>query len=259
MIYVGTAAWTIPKIAAESFPLEGSHLERYAQVLNAVEINSSFYKDHQAKSYKRWADSTPIDFKFSVKLNKRFTHECHLKVDQEDLRTNLSAISQLGEKWGTLLLQFAGKQQFLAPEMEVFYKTIRERFEGPVALEARNLSWLSSEAIMLMQEYGISKVDADPEKCPGDLNFEFPEKIKYYRLHGSPEIYKSDYDPKYLDQLFKRMSSKHHGDVWCIFDNTTFGHATNNAVTIMQKGVPYERHQRIYDYRTHPLHTLDEY
>lgn len=259
MIYVGTAAWNIPKMALESFPTEGTHLERYAQVLNAVEINSSFYKDHQGKSYKRWADSTPIDFKFSVKLNRRFTHDCKLKIDKEDLRMNLSAISELGEKWGSLLLQFAGKQQFQPKDMEVFYKTIRERFHGAIALEARNLSWMSEDSMALMQEYGVSKVDADPEKCPGKLNFEFPEKIKYYRLHGSPEIYKSDYDQNYLNELFKKISAQHAGDVWCIFDNTAYGHATNNAVTIMQKGVPYERHQRIYDYRTYPLHTLDEY
>jgi uncharacterized protein YecE (DUF72 family) len=254
MMYVGTAAWNIPKIAAEKFPIEGSHLERYSTLLNAVEINSSFYKDHQPKSYKRWADSTPIEFKFSVKLNRRFTHDSHLKIDKEDLRKNLSAISELGEKWGSLLMQFAGKQQFNAHDMEIFYKTIRERFHGPIALEGRNLSWMSKESIELMKEFNLSKVDADPEKCPGEISSE----IKYYRLHGSPEIYKSDYDLEFLDQLFEKMS-QHHGDVWCIFDNTTLGHATNNAVAIMQKGVPYERHQRIYDYRTHPMHTLDEY
>ena len=104
MIYVGTAAWSIPKIALDSFPLEGSHLERYSNVLNAVEINSSFYKDHQAKSYKRWAESTPENFKFSVKLNRRFTHECDLKIDREDLLNNLKGISELGKAQSFLFM-----------------------------------------------------------------------------------------------------------------------------------------------------------
>jgi hypothetical protein len=42
--FVGTAGWSIPSAHAASFPIEGSHLERYALRLNAVEINSSFYR-----------------------------------------------------------------------------------------------------------------------------------------------------------------------------------------------------------------------
>ena len=45
-LYIGTAGWSIPSACASHFPAEGSHLERYAQVFNAVEINSSFYRAH---------------------------------------------------------------------------------------------------------------------------------------------------------------------------------------------------------------------
>ena len=38
--YIGCAGWTLPRAAIDSFPAEGSHLERYAAVFNAVEINS---------------------------------------------------------------------------------------------------------------------------------------------------------------------------------------------------------------------------
>src|SRR5918993_896064 len=43
---IGTAGWSIPKEHAAPFPATGPHLERYAKVLNAVEINSSFYRLH---------------------------------------------------------------------------------------------------------------------------------------------------------------------------------------------------------------------
>ena len=137
MIYVGTAAWSIPKIAAEHFPIEGSHLERYSLRLDAVEINSSFYKDHREKSYKRWASTTPDYFRFSVKLNKRFTHECNLEIDEIDLMINLRTISALGEKWGVLLMQFPKNQDFHFEQMKKFYQVIRKVFQGPVALEVR--------------------------------------------------------------------------------------------------------------------------
>jgi uncharacterized protein YecE (DUF72 family) len=252
MIYAGTAAWSIPKIAAQHFPIEGSHLERYSLRLNAVEINSSFYKDHKAKSYKRWADSTPDHFRFSVKLHKRFTHECNLEIEEVDLMENLKDISALGEKWGALLLQFPKSQDFHFDHMKIFYRTIRKVFKGPVAIEARNLTWMSAEAVSLMKQYRVSKVIADPEKCPGEVEGE----IKYYRLHGSPEIYKSNYEDDDLNNLYEEINHA-TTDVWCIFDNTTFGYATNNAVTIKDMGGNHERYQRNHDGGSEYLHTIN--
>ena len=54
-------------------------LQRYATRLDAVEINSSFYRPHRASTYARWADSVPTHFRFSVKLPKAITHERRLE------------------------------------------------------------------------------------------------------------------------------------------------------------------------------------
>ncbi|HZV63317.1 MAG TPA: DUF72 domain-containing protein [Telluria sp.] len=52
---VGCAGWSIPREAAGAFPAGGSHLERYAEVFNAVEINSSFYRPHREQRLQRFA------------------------------------------------------------------------------------------------------------------------------------------------------------------------------------------------------------
>jgi uncharacterized protein YecE (DUF72 family) len=49
---IGTAGWSIPKEHGASFPVEGSHLVRYAVEFNAVEINSSFYRPHRPATYE---------------------------------------------------------------------------------------------------------------------------------------------------------------------------------------------------------------
>ena len=67
-VLVGCAGWSIARVSAPHFPAEGSGLERYAAVMNCVEINSSFYRSHQPKTYAKWADSVPATFRFSVKL-----------------------------------------------------------------------------------------------------------------------------------------------------------------------------------------------
>ena len=52
---IGCAGWGISKGAAAALPTEDSHLERYAAVQPAVEINSSFYRLHQPQTCARWA------------------------------------------------------------------------------------------------------------------------------------------------------------------------------------------------------------
>lgn len=77
-----------------------------------------------------------------------------------------------------------------------------------------------------MHDYNISKVFADPERCP----CEGEGSVTYYRLHGTPVIYRSSYSLNFLKELaIKLKTSK---DVWCVFDNTTLGLATSNALDL---------------------------
>ena len=89
-VRIGTAGWSVPSRYAAELPPDGSHLERYARRFDAVEINSSFYRPHQRKTYQRWAQSVPSGFRFSVKLPKAMTHEqrladCGALLDRFDL------------------------------------------------------------------------------------------------------------------------------------------------------------------------------
>ena len=42
-IYIGTAGWSIPRPEQRRFPAGESLLARYAKVLPAVEVNSTYY------------------------------------------------------------------------------------------------------------------------------------------------------------------------------------------------------------------------
>ena len=79
LVKVGCAGWSLPRVAWPEFPAAGTHLQRYAVHLNAVEINSSFYRPHQPATYARWAASVPESFRFSVKLPKTITHQQRLR------------------------------------------------------------------------------------------------------------------------------------------------------------------------------------
>src|SRR4051812_8552502 len=109
---IGTAGWAIRKEFSDLFSGPGSHLERYAKVFNAVELNSSFYRDHQAATYERWANAVPEDFRFSVKLNRLFTHQNKLEVNGQVLFETLHSVLRLGRKLGCLLVQLPPSLSF---------------------------------------------------------------------------------------------------------------------------------------------------
>src|SRR5687767_5317762 len=81
--YVGAAGWSIPSRYKDDLPGTGSHLERYAQRLDAVEINSSFHRHHREQTYARWAASVPVRFRFAVKTPRALTHEQGLVAEPE--------------------------------------------------------------------------------------------------------------------------------------------------------------------------------
>src|ERR1700730_9075371 len=77
-VHLGVAGWSIRREHADRFSHTGTHLQRYASVFNAVEINSCFYRPHRLTTYERWAASVPEVFRFAVKLPKVITHEARL-------------------------------------------------------------------------------------------------------------------------------------------------------------------------------------
>jgi uncharacterized protein YecE (DUF72 family) len=55
-------------------------IERYSRSLRCAEINSSFHRPHAAATYAKWRDSTPLDFRFAVKMPRTITHDLKLRA-----------------------------------------------------------------------------------------------------------------------------------------------------------------------------------
>ena len=233
MVRIGTAAWSVPKEHAAPFPLTGSHLERYSAVLNAVEINSSFYRPHQTTTYERWASSVPESFRFAVKVPKAITHEFRLKDADDLLDRFLSEVSGLGPKLGPLLVQLPPSLRFEDGVADTFLSGLRDRVEGPLVCEPRHASWFTPDVEGLLDELRIARVAADPAPVSSAEEPGGWRGMSYYRLHGSPRIYYSAYSSAYLAAIADRLACEAAAEIetWCIFDNTAAFAATGDALT----------------------------
>lgn len=231
---IGCAGWSLPRGSWPQFPDTGTHLQRYAQRLNAVEINSSFYRPHQPTTYERWAASVPDGFRFSVKLPKTITHEKRLRSCDALLASFLAQATGLGEKLGCLLVQLPPSLAFDESVAMSFFTALRAQHGGPVALEPRHASWFAPEVDAALKKQRIARVLADPVLHEAGTSPGGWPGLVYVRLHGSPRMYYSAYSQPVLNRLANRLmlESAVADTVWCIFDNTASGAATENALYI---------------------------
>ncbi len=240
-MYVGTAGWSIPRDVANAFPGDGQHLERYARRFACVEIDSSFYRPHQVETYARWAAMTPPHFRFAVKLPRAITHDAGLRGTRESLSTFLAQAAGLGDRLGVLLVQLPPSLAWDARVARTFFALLRQSWDGPVACEPRHASWFEPAVDRALARLRVSRVAADPARSeaaarPGGWLGPAGDGVGallYHRWHGSPRLYWSNYEQRWLEQQAARLAEWPPGAVpWVAFDNTAAGSATANAIVL---------------------------
>jgi uncharacterized protein YecE (DUF72 family) len=229
---VGTAGWTLPRDVRDRFPPAGTQLERYAARFAGVEINSSFYRPHRPSTYARWAASVPAGFRFALKLPKEITHTRRFVDCAEPLDRFLAESAALEEKRGVLLVQLPPSFAYDAGRADAFFTLLRGRHPGLVACEPRHASWFAPDADAALRAFAVARVAADPAPVPPAAVPGGWDGFAYHRLHGSPRMYYSAYDDAALRALAQRLGAA-AAPAWCVFDNTTLGAATANALDLL--------------------------
>ena len=233
MIRIGTAGWALPASHRHHFEGDGSHLARYARVFSAVEINSSFYRPHLRATYARWAASVPEDFRFSVKMPKTITHECCLVGTDAALDAFVEQVSALGAKLGCVLVQLPPSFAFERKTAMSFFAALRDRYDGDVAVEPRHPTWFARASTSVLERFRCARVAADPARVPEAAQPGAWSGFAYWRLHGSPVMYRSSYADAFLRELAASLCARREDDIaWCIFDNTMLGAALANSLSL---------------------------
>ena len=213
-IRVGTSGWSYPTgkgtwngifypaSAQKKKTKKGGFddLAFYAEHFNTVEVNSSFYGVPSVQTTKGWAERTPEDFEFSLKLYQKFTHpELFFQttgrdpadLDRKDVdgfRAALDPLAQAG-KLGALLAQFPASFKNEAASRG-YLEWLLEAFEDyPVAVELRHRSFSDDpgETLQLLGEHGAALVQIDEPKFRSSIRQDRLANVKtfyYMRLHG---------------------------------------------------------------------------
>lgn len=116
-----------------------------------------------------------------------------------------------------------------------FLSGLRAATNTMVACEPRHASWFNPAVDDLLKDYRVARVAADPACVPVAVHPGGCTDQVYFRWHGSPRIYYSNYDREALSIIASRVEERAAAgrDAWCIFDNTALGAAFDNASAVL--------------------------
>jgi uncharacterized protein YecE (DUF72 family) len=244
-ILIGTqgwnyAAWVGPLYPPGTRPAE--FLPTYARAFRAVEVDSTFYAVPDARAVRAWAERTPPEFTFALKMPKEVTHERRLRDADDVVRDFLDRARQLGAKLGPILLQMGpdfGPDELTA--VEQFLPTLPDDIR--FAIELRQSRWMSADVrpylMDVLSRHGIALALSDGRWIARETMLELAEHATadflYVRWMG-PDREITDYSHTQFDrseeirawsEVLKRAALTK--EIFGFFNNHFAGHSPASA------------------------------
>lgn len=244
-IFIGTQGWNYAAWVGPFYPRgtrASEYLSTYARVFRAVEVDSTFYAVPDARAVQGWAERTPPDFTFALKMPKEVTHERRLRDADDLVREFLGRARELGPKLGPILLQMGpdfAPDELAAVEQFVANLPHDLRF----AIELRQSRWMDSDVLPhlleLLERHGVALALSDGRWIPRETMLELAERATadflYVRWMG-PDREITDYSHVQFDRSEEirawsdaLKNAANTRDVFGFFNNHFAGHSPASA------------------------------
>ncbi len=235
-IYCGTSGWSYQDWKGSFYPEKLSQskwFSFYAEHFNSVEINATFYRWFEEKTYQNWRKKAPEGFKYVIKLPRTFTHQKLLKDIGEPAARFESLVEHLGDKLGMVLMQLPPKMPYDPKRLDLALS----QFKHPekLAIEFRSPQFFTEEISKILKKHGSTFCIVDsPDIKPLPA---LTSSRAYCRFHGFSEWYSHSYTEKQLSdflELCKSLKERGAEEMYLFFNNNIGGHAPFNAMVMQQ-------------------------
>jgi uncharacterized protein YecE (DUF72 family) len=205
-------------------------LAHYIQRFDTVELNNTFYKLPAPASLLAWRNSTPPDFRFTVKGSRFLTHMKKLHNARDGLKRFLDAVDVLESKLDVILFQLPPNWELNPDRLAAFLSLLPSHRR--CAFEFRNATWSTPQIYDLLARHNAAYCIFD---LAGYVSpFEVTADFSYIRLHGPGGKYQGSYSDAALKEWARKISdwSKKLAAVYIYFDNDDSGYAPQDALRL---------------------------
>ena len=250
-LWIGPAGWSYDDwhgiVYPDPPPRRFDPLEYLSRYVNAVEVNSSFYRIPTPRMTRSWPRRVPDPFRFSFKLTRVFTHDPPGSASQDDAQAFCEALEPVREagKLGPLLIQFPWSFRYTDENVRRLEQLAEWFAAYPRVIEVRPSSWARPEALAAIARCG-GFCNIDQPRLRGCLR---PTShvlglIGYVRLHGrnaaswfaeniaTHERYDYLYSEEELAEWARRIErmSRQAREIYVIANNHYRGQGVVNAL-----------------------------
>ncbi|MDE3059665.1 MAG: DUF72 domain-containing protein [Pseudomonadota bacterium] len=215
--HVGTSGWGYKAWEGTFYPEKIVATERlgfYAQHLDAVEINTTFYHLTSREQLLRWEAVVPRRFVFAVKGSRFITHTKRLKEPERSVPKMMDILSAQ-KKGGPIVFQLPPRFPKDAERLDAFLEVLppTRRY----AIEFRDPDWHCQEIYDRLHRRNVAfcLFEKGELRSPRVVTADFI----YVRLHGRKEGYKGNYTDRQLREWRDWLAAQDR-DVYIFFDNT---------------------------------------
>ena len=167
-IRLGTQGWNYEAWVGPLYP-EGTRpadfLSVYSRAFQTVEVDSTFYAIPPARTVRGWAERTPEEFVFALKLPQEITHERRLRDSDDLAQLFYDRARELGQKLGPVLMQLG--PDFSPSELPALANFLpRIPTDISMAIEFRQRGWIHDGIIALLAEHNVALTLVDGRWIP---------------------------------------------------------------------------------------------
>lgn len=201
--------------------------EYYCEHFNTLELNVTYYRFPRPEVLRKWYARSPAGFTFTVKAPRFITHFRKFR-DAQRMLGDFGAVTKAGlsEKLGSVLFQFPANFQYTTERLMRILEMLDISVQN--VLEFRHPSWWDPEVYAALREANVSFCGMSHPDLPDTVVCTSP--VLYYRFHGVPHLYNSEYTTQRLEQIVREIVKHRQArEVFAYFNNTAEAHAVNNA------------------------------
>ena len=224
----GTSGFSYKEWKGSFYPedlAQAGFLNYYAQQLNAVEINNTFYRMPKPELLARWADEVGEDFTFVIKASQRITHRKRLKDPEDAVPYLWETVQELGTKLGPILFQLPPNAKVNVERLQSFCAALPTDMRA--VFEFRHESWNAPEVFDVLRTAGAAwcTADTDPQDSSESQGQTAPQMDPIHATcdWGYLRLRRADYDDEALDAWARRILAEPWKEVFVFFKHEDAG------------------------------------
>jgi uncharacterized protein YecE (DUF72 family) len=236
-VWIGCSGWNYDDWRGRFYPQREPRrrwLELYAERLDTVEVNATFYRLPTRDTVAAWASHTDSRFQFAIKASRYLTHIKRFTGLREGIALFYERLEPLIEvgRLGPVLWQLP----------ENFHRDdgrLRDWLDalprGRHTIEFRHPSWFDRSVLDELRRHKIALTIGDHPKRPFQTH-DATASWRYVRFHYGVRGRGGNYSRTEIETWARRIAAwRRTHEVYAYFNNDWRGYAPANALALRER------------------------